>query len=447
MAWFPSTGNHYTVGDLVHKYTESGLPIFKVLYKQFKSLAYLTFDVEQLQMQDGKTMLMFKFRNLPGIEHTITETWDSIKWREAKWRVFETELNGDVTASTTMTLDSVADLSVNDVILIYSDDGTTTTELQRRIISITGNDVTLEAAVTAYDTNRVLRLYNVRNDGDDIVNTYNLQGNDEMESFFQNFQGEINFKVKELNKTYSYPEGPEAYVSSVFANFLQHQIHEFGFGFWRGRNLPQNGNTTKGEMLWVITAIENAVAATGLPLITDLSSVIDDDDQVEAIIDEIYAAQMSGLVDDGQPLTIACNYKALQALSKLNGAWNKLAGVTVYDNTGTDVKLAVRRITGPFGTVEFMTDHFLNILHPKKSFMCIMDRNLVKLYMKQNESVSVDGNAPTLNKYVPGMKFEDISKIVNARKPEIFTYIAYTHYATVLVGLNTGAWRIITGVH
>jgi len=62
------------VGDLVHKYTESGLPIFKVLYKQFKSLAYLTFDVEQLQMQDGKTMLMFKFRNLPGIEHTITET-------------------------------------------------------------------------------------------------------------------------------------------------------------------------------------------------------------------------------------------------------------------------------------------------------------------------------------------------------------------------------------
>jgi hypothetical protein len=100
---------------------------------------------------------------------------------------------------------------------------------------------------------------------------------------------------------------------------------------------------------------------------------------------------MSGLVDEGQPLTIVCNYKALQALTLLNGAWNKLAGVTVFDDTGTDIKLNVRRVVGQFGTIEFMADHFLNILYPDTSFMTILPRNLVKLYMKQNETVSVDG--------------------------------------------------------
>ncbi len=445
---YPATGNTYKVGDLVHKYTKTWLPIFKILYKQFKSLAYLTFDVEQMLMQDGKTVLMFKFRSLEGITHTITETGDSVKWREAKWRVFQTEVNGNFAAVATVTLDSVQDLSINDVVLFYSDDGVAPVqELQRRIINIVGNDVTLESPVTVYDTNRVLRLYNVRNDGDDIVNTYNLQGGDEMESFFQNFQGEVNFTTKELNKTYAYPEGPEEYVASVFSNFLQHQIHEFGFGFWKGRNLAQNGVVTKGEMLGVITAIEDAVAATGLPLITDLSGVVGDDAQVRAIIDEIFAAQMSGLVDEGQPLTITCNYKALQALTKLNGAWNKLAGVTVYDNTGTDIKLNIRKIVGQFGTVEFVADHFLNILHPDDSYMVFTPRTLIKLYMRQNETVNVDGNAPRMNKYVPGMKFDDISKIVNARKPEICTFIAHTHFATMLVGLQTGAFRIITGVH
>jgi hypothetical protein len=116
-------------------------------------------------------------------------------------------LNGDFTAVATITVDDATNLSINDVVLIYADDGINPViELQRRVINVVGNVITLESAVTVYDTNRVLRLYNVRNDGDDIVNTYNLQGNEEMESFFQNFQGEINFTTKELNKTYSYPE-------------------------------------------------------------------------------------------------------------------------------------------------------------------------------------------------------------------------------------------------
>jgi hypothetical protein len=398
-------------------------------------------------MQDGKTMLMFKFRNLPDIEHTITETGDSVKWREQKWRVFETTTNGDVTASATYPVDDATNLSINDVVLIFADNGTTVTELQRRIINIVGNTLTLESAVTAYDGNRVLRLFNTRNDDDNIVNTYNLQGNDEMESFFQNFQGEINFTTKQLNKTYQYPEGPEEYVSSIFSNFLQHQIHEFGFGFWRGRNLPQNGTVSKGEMLGVITAVNNAMAATGLSLVTSLASLTSEDLQVRAIIDEIYQAQMSGLVDEGQPLTIVCNYMAFQALSKLNNAWNKLAGVTVFDDVGTDIKLQVRRIVGQFGTVEFMADHFLNIQYPNRSIMCIIPRNLVKLYMRTNESVNIEGGAPAMNKYVPGMKFTDISLIVNARKPGISTFIAHTHFATVLVGLSTGAFRIIYDCH
>ena len=447
---YPATGNVYKVGDLITKYTETGLPIFKILYKQFKTLSYLTFDVEEMLMQDGKTMLMFKFRNLPGIEHTISETGISLKYREYAWRVFETTATGDQPAVTNFVADDVLNFNVNDVILIYCDDGVNPViEEQRRITSIVvgTHTLVLDAPIAnVYNGNRILRLFNVRNDGDDILNTYNLQGAKEMEVFYQNFQGEINFTTAQLNKTYQYPEGPENYVSSIFSNFLQHQIHEYGFAFWRGRNLAPTASQ-KSEMLGIFPAIEETMAVTGLSLRRDLSGLTSDDDQVRAIIDEIYEAQMSGLVDEGQPLTIVSNNAALRALTKLNGAWNKLAGVTVFDDTGTDVKLNVRKVVGQFGTIEFMADHFMNILYPKKAMMIIIPRNLISMRMRVNETVNVDGSAPTFNKYVPGLQFTDISKIVNARKPEISTFIAHTHFATVFVGLATGAWRIIEGVH
>ena len=267
-----------------------------------------------------------------------------------------------------------------------------------------------------------------------------------MEVFYQNFQGEIDFTTAQLNKTYQYPEGPENYVSSIFSNFLQHQIHEYGFAFWRGRNLAPTGGQ-KSELLGIFPAIDATMAATGLTLRRDLSGLTNDDDQVRAMIDEIYEAQMSGLVDEGQPLTIVCNNAALRSLTKLNGAWNKLAGVTVFDDTGTDIKLNVRKIVGQFGTIEFMADHFLNIMYPKKSMMLIIPRNLISMRMRVNETVNVDGSSPTFNKYVPGLKFTDISRIVNVRKPELSTFIAHTHFATIFVGLATGAWRIIENVH
>ena len=64
-----STGNTFTLGEVVQEIVGKNLRIFPIMYKQFKHIAYAFFDVNQLAGEGGLTVSP---KEIPGIEPSIT---------------------------------------------------------------------------------------------------------------------------------------------------------------------------------------------------------------------------------------------------------------------------------------------------------------------------------------------------------------------------------------
>ena len=448
------TWEKYKVGDLLMKYTETGIPLFQWTLERYKNLPYLFFDVDEFtDPNTGKSKLLFKFKNIGWVTQQTTETGKSVRWWEQRWAPIEVKVDGDQTGVTSIKVTnyngfSIADLSVDDVVTIGS--SADNTDYRRRItaVDIGAGTITIEwSAINVNDGDIIQFLYNVKDEGDTIDKTFNQRDYDVYESNYQFLTAKLQFNPVELNKTYQFPTSVEEFVKARLTTTFNRLTEQLGKIMWLGRNI--NSSEGKPETLGVISAIEKIWAETGNNFTHDLSGLSGYDEKVNKIMDILNEAYESGVYTNWV-ISMVWTSQALFNLMKSNKYWLHLIGdeSRVMAPANDPLNIGIYRIkTGKGFEIEFFADPILTqIAKVNKtygdSFFVVLPRNAMKIYQRPYDGVSdISGR---LSKYGPGLSWRNISDVTNVDKVgRPSTFVAEWHFATILAGLRYGAYRII----
>jgi hypothetical protein len=147
-----STGNSYTLGTILNEVLDKNIRMFPILFKMFKHLQYVFFDVKQLTGQGGLTL---KMKDIPGIEPSITVDGYSVKWLDYGLFDFSTTVKGNqsITLSSyasNIDVTSSAGFAVNDTVYFISNDLGTSASVDGVITAIVDAD-TITVKVNSID--------------------------------------------------------------------------------------------------------------------------------------------------------------------------------------------------------------------------------------------------------------------------------------------------------
>lgn len=381
-----STGNTYTVGTVLQEVLDKNLRMFPILFKMFKHLQYVFFDIKQLTWEGWMTL---KMKEIPGIESTITVDGYSVKWLDYALFDFNTTVKGDqsITLSSFSASFNVTDSSgfaVNDTVYLIANDAGTSAQVDWVITAITDADTivikvntvngvaaTTSQAFAIKDGSKIERGFWTRNDNDEITRPAALFKYQEYHSYVQHFSRRIEFTKAELNKEYKYEWDAKSEAAKRFQYNLGIIFQEVNKAIYKGKNrAPGAGANDKMEMLW----LEEIARQCGT--IHDLSSSTD---SLKDLFSVFETAFQSGSVLWNEPLILLVNDKFISELSRANS--DKVR----YDKVVENLEYTLPTISTPFGEVEIVRDVMLNRLY-NYSNAFTLPRSLIKLRVRENQT-------------------------------------------------------------
>ncbi len=381
-----STTNTYTVGTVLQEVLDKNLRMFPILFKMFKHLQYVFFDIKQLTWEGWMTL---KMKEIPGIESTITVDGYSVKWLDYALFDFNTTVKGDqsITLSSFSASFDVTDSSgfaVNDTVYLIANDAGTSAQVDWVITAITDadtivikvNTVNGVAATTsqAFDIkngSKIERGFWTRNDNDEITRPAALFKYQEYHSYVQHFSRRIEFTKAELNKEYKYEGDAKSEAAKRFQYNLGIIFQEVNKAIYKGKNrAPGAGANDKMEML----GLEEISRQCGT--IHDLST---SDDSIKDLFSVFETAFQSGSVLWNEPLILLVNDKFISEISRAN------TDKVRYDKVVENLEYTLPTISTPFGEVEVVRDVMLNRLY---NYSCAftLPRSLIKLRVRENQT-------------------------------------------------------------
>lgn len=349
-------------------------------------------------------------------------------------------------------------LEVGDTILIYRNDTSGSNPcceqlIQKTIVAIDpqASTITLEAGFTGdpgftfSQGDVVKKLYHARGDCEEITNTFGVIPPTAKRSYVQHFGYTITFKKCDLNKAYATPKGAADFVANRIYHANLDLVRQLVFAAYRGRNRGDvclGNTTTPAETQGLITGIIDANSRNpSLDLITSLQNVSTDEDKVRHILDVLLKVQGSGLVSEGAVVTMICNQKGLTSLLKLNSAWNKFTGFTVMGSDNTNKNFVLPIIHTPNGLTEFKHCRILTELYPHEGVIIFVPKERVMITARENAKYNyVDGS---MVKATLGVTIEEVTAL---KQHECRSFDVYTEAAIIWSGLDSGAFRMITGL-
>lgn len=432
MAPNPSeTWTTYKVGWQLQKVIGTGLYLYPILMTYYKSFIYMFLDYNKKWDKSIKTKL------LP-IEGTITEDGKSLTWYD--YSMFDVEhtsvadiASTDTLVLTTLTWDvneTTVWFEAGDQIMIVRKEGSTLANERRTINSTTNVNLVLNSVVAIEIWDKVIRLYYVQPQEQEITRGQSLFNYKEFKSYFQNFGRVVSFTKTELNKQYLIEKDAKTYVSTIIGHNMSILLQEFGRAVWTGQNVAVWSTVawSKPEMLGIDTAIVE-MAAKDASLILDLKDVIDDNAKIEALFEAFDLSWASWAIQNGETLSIACNQKFLRALTRLK------KDQLTYNDSITEINFKIFKFNSEFSSVEFFHEPTLDKLY-QGSLAYILPKSLMCMKFRDNQNLDDKAN---ITKAKAEISF--IRKINNIHDKAQFDM--FFEAATVLWGLSSGAYRKI----
>jgi len=394
-----ATGSVYTTGQLLNEIRGKNVRVAPVMFKQFKHLAYLGFDVKALF---GKGGLSLKMKELPGIEPSITVDGVSVKWNDETRFDFSTTI-ADATVTLTggvgtATVGDSSGFQVNDRITIVPGASIASGARYDAIITAIPSSTSITVKVVGVDAvpyssgnmttsgHNIERLFWVRNDSEEITRESGKGTYTEYKSYVQKFGTRLIFTKAEINKEYRLEDDSEgksaknaaaAAAQVRFEYAIAQLLQEMNKAFYKARNVaPGAGANDKMEMLGLEAVCQQVSGINDLSLSTD---------KVNALMDIFEKAAQSGAILGDEPLMLIANGKMLSALSRLN------VDKVRYEKMVDQLDYSVPTISTAFGTVEFVHDPMLNRLYANKSVGFVLPRSLFKFWIRENDSFAPQG--------------------------------------------------------
>lgn len=418
------TGVKFSVGQQLTKIVDQGLYLFPILHKYYKSLTYMFIDFNNMSNKSLTNKM------LP-MEWTITEDGKSLQWYD--YNMFDVEAGVktlmasgtaiDVTAVESAT-STTAGFEVGDQIMIVRKAGSTLTNERRTITGLTTTTITVNSAVALEVGDKIIRVYYVQTEEQEISRGASKYNYIEFKSYFQNFGRTVSFTKTDLNKTYLIEKDAKTYVASIFGFNMSILLQEFGKAIWLGQN---DNSSSKPEMLGIDTAITQA-AVDDASLVVDFSSATTDDEKVELLMDVIEASSASGAIQSGETLSIACNRKMLSGLGRLK------KDDIVYNEKITEIDFTIFKFKNMFGSVEFFHEPTLDKLS-QDSLGYVLPRSLMSLRFRKFQNLMDEKGGMEMAKTEISVK-RKINNIYDKAQFDMFFEVA-----TVLGGLTSGVYR------
>lgn len=423
----------FTAGEQVKKMVGTGLYLYPILHRYYRSLLYLFIDYNNNKNRSLKQKL------LP-IEGTITEDGKSLQWFDYSMFDVEHTFTAGQINNDTLDLSALVDVAAttagfaeDDWIMIVRKEGSALPNTREQVDSLTATNVVLKNNVTVEVGDRIIRLYYVQPQEVEIERGQSTFNYKEFRSYFQNFARVVSFTKTELNKNYLLESDAKQYVTSIVGLNMSILLQEFNKAVWFGQNTAV-GATVAGsvpEMLGIDTAIEE-MAVSDASLVIDFSSLglATDDEKVEAFMDVIEASSASGAIQPWETLSVACNRKFLSKLGRLK------QDDVVYNEKITEIDFEIFKFKNMFGQVEFFHEPMLDRVH-QWTLAYILPRSLMSMRFRQHQNLN-DVNGGMI---AAKSEITVIQKINNIHDKAQFDM--FFEAATVLGGLSSGAYRKI----
>lgn len=375
------TGTSFSVWQQLNKIVWSWLYLFPILHKYYKAFTYMFIDFNNMSNKS----LTNKF--LP-MEWTITEDGRSITWYDYNMFDVELTITGDNNAATSITTAEVTWLQtawfeVWDQIMIVRAAGSTKPTNERREITaiVADTSITWSGAVDLDVWDKVIRVYYVQAEEQEIQRGSSKYKYIEFKSYFQNFGRTVSFTKTDLNKQYLIEKDAKTYVASIFGFNMSILLQEFGKAIWLGQNDDSSVNPwAKPEMLGIDTAIMQQ-AVTDTSLITNFSSYPTADEKIWAFMDAIELSWASGAIQAWETLSVACNRKFLSALGRLK------KDDIVYNEKIVEIDFTIYKFKNMFAQVEFFHEPTLDKLS-QDSLAYIVPRSLMSLRFRKFQNLN-----------------------------------------------------------
>jgi hypothetical protein len=223
---------------------------------------------------------------------------------------------------------------------------------------------------------------------------------------------------------------------------------ELGFaGYWaRNRGSVCCGcETLPAEMQGILSGIFDADARNpGLGLVSSVHRAKSSKDITKRLFCEIIKAQNSGAIGKGDNLTFVMNEIAASAFLTWGQAWNSLKGVCCTQSGGDgtqDINFDFFNISTPGGRINMMTDPLLSEIYENEGVIIILPTKFLSMTARPNYKYNLMTNS--IEKSQPGFKMEPI---VDSKNHECECYDVFTEIGTLIKGLDSGAFRFITGI-
>lgn len=462
----------YRLEDFLIPMQGKVLPMRKVFDTQAQGVTNLLFDVQaNPDPENWQASIKFLFKNLDGVnlddmqQGTYITRWEWY-YKEQEFVVtqdYATPTNtitiGTVDSSGVITPWLGSDYSGNPIIKVWSelqifqndpadpDPDCTANIIQKTVIATdtTTGQVTLETGTpsawfTFREWDRVRKLYHTRNDCEVITNTFDIIPNNAYRSYTQHFDYRITFTKKELNTAYATPRGAvDAVLNRIYHGNLA-LVRSIANAAFFGRNRDMAW-TQKGQTMGIYTEI-NRVAAAWLDVISSAANATGDADLVNLMLNEILAVQNSWIVNQGDDIVILCNQNAINALMKVQQAFNHLTWFTVNTNEKFRKSFGLPIIETPMGSVEYMTDRVLSDTFKHEWVVIIMPKKSIAVRSRKYKEVNIAMNWQLVRREL----WIEIKDVTANDKHECKEYDVMTELNIMVMGADSWAIRMITGI-
>lgn len=325
------------------------------------------------------------FKTLWALESSLTVNENEVVWYEAGVYTEEAEITAEnSTPNAVVEVDSsqVKYLKAGDVVAIKPWVGSTTSEVQAKIVSINvaDSEITLDTAVECAIGDRVVFLYNTITYGTEISRGVSTGDVVPVKSYFQTFGESVQFNSNELNQTRLLVDS-QNYVKEKFAVAINSTNNRFAKTFYTGRNI----SGTQSETLWLNTVIEEIEWRDGIGSAkVDFSWITDSKAKALKLVEVINRASSAPVYNGWEVPTAFCNYEAITSLSKI-----KFDMANFFTLDQKEIAFGLQAYTSPFFRwVQFIVSQTLNRLEPYKSVIYLFPKHLVTFKTPQFQSVN-----------------------------------------------------------
>ncbi len=309
----------------------------------------------------------------------------------------------------------------------------------------------LNTSGITYAGDRVLKLYNGRNDCDTITASYQENPYARKHSYIQHISFKHDVTKQELNRSYAEENGVQSYLATKMQGLSEQMVDQMASAFYMARNRNPNNSVSytrpdgttaflPGETMGVLPGLFDAhYMNPHKGLIQSARNLLIDEDKVRLVLEQLLQVQMSGAIKRGSTVTMVMDSMAISKFMQMNNAWNKFTGfmVTKTDNVHKEFTLPV--IHTPYGPTEIMTCYKFEQLMNNTGNILFFPRDLVKFTQRENDYYDI--NTGAISKSAPGFRFEDVTL---PWQHECKTYDIRTEFCIIIWMIESGAWRLIT---